>query len=416
MRGGGKHRIEHGPGLPGPTPLQNLARTHALMVGGEAVMAVSLADSMFLSVSPDAARGKVLAFLLVSMAPFLVVAPLIGPAIDRMKGGQRLVIALVAALRSIVMVAMVFYVDSLTLFPLAFAALVLSKTYAISKSALVPSTVESEDKLVDANSKLGQVGGITGFVAAVPAAVLQLLSTQVALVGAAVVFAFACASALQLPRDVVTAAEQATPLEVRELRSPRVARAATMMRILRGAVGFMFFHLAFWLRHETAGTAWFGFALALAGLCTLLANTVAPAIRRRLNVDTMLLVTVAVVAAAGLIAGWVGSITAGLILTALVNAAAAIGRLAFEAIVQQDAPDANRGRAFAKFETQNQLAWVAAGVVPVLLSMAGPAGFYVVGVVGVMGCVLFVRQSPGGRRRVTESRGARARGRGLQAH
>ena len=51
----------------------------------------------------------------------------------------------------------------------------------------------------------------------------------------------------------------------------------------------------------------------------------------------------------------------------------------------------------------------------VLLSMAGPVGFYVVGVVGVMGCVLFVRQSPGGRRRVTESRGARARGRGLQA-
>jgi hypothetical protein len=66
--------------------------------------------------------------------------------------------------------------------------------------------------------------------------------------------------------------------------------------------------------------------------------------------------------------------------------------------------------------TQNQLAWVAAGVIPVLLSLAGPVGFYVVGVVGMMGCVLFVRQSPGGRRRVTESRGARARGRGLQAH
>jgi thiol:disulfide interchange protein len=188
-----------------------------------------------------------------------------------------------------------------------------------------------------------------------------------------------------------------------------------MMRILRGVVGFMFFHLAFWLRHETAGTAWFGFALALAGLCTLFANTVAPAIRRRLNVDTMLLVTVALVAVAGLVAGLVGSITAGLILTALVNAAAAIGRLAFEAIVQQDAPDANRGRAFARFETQNQLAWVAAGVIPVLLSMSGPVGFYVVGVVGAVGCVLFVRQSPGGRRRLIESRGVRAKGRELPA-
>jgi hypothetical protein len=35
-------------------------------------------------------------------------------------------------------------IDSLTLFPLVFAALVLQKTYLVSKQALVPSVVRSE--------------------------------------------------------------------------------------------------------------------------------------------------------------------------------------------------------------------------------------------------------------------------------
>ena len=41
------------------------------MVAGEAVMTVALADSLFLSISPDAARGKVILFLALSLAPRL---------------------------------------------------------------------------------------------------------------------------------------------------------------------------------------------------------------------------------------------------------------------------------------------------------------------------------------------------------
>jgi hypothetical protein len=59
-----------GPGLPPPSPLTYLLRTHACMVAGEAVMAVALADSMFLSIKPDDARPKVILFLLLSFAPF----------------------------------------------------------------------------------------------------------------------------------------------------------------------------------------------------------------------------------------------------------------------------------------------------------------------------------------------------------
>jgi hypothetical protein len=107
------------------------------MAAGEAVMAISLANSLFFSIRPGEARGKVLLFLALSMAPFAVIAPLIGPAIDRMPGGRRLVVQIVAVGRCLVALLMVLYLDSLLLFPLAFAALVLSKTYAVSKSALM---------------------------------------------------------------------------------------------------------------------------------------------------------------------------------------------------------------------------------------------------------------------------------------
>ena len=52
--------------------------------------------------------------------------------------------------------------------------------------------------------------------------------------------------------------------------------------------------------------------------------------------------------------------------------ASGIGRMAFDSIVQRDAPDANQGRAFAKFETRFQLSWAVAGVIPVLFTLPGP--------------------------------------------
>jgi len=99
-------------------------------------MAVALADSLFLSITPGEARGRVLLFLAVSFAPFLILAKFIGPVIDRMPGGRRLLVVLIASIRALVMVLMVSQLDSLLLFPLAFVAMVLNKTYSVSKSAL----------------------------------------------------------------------------------------------------------------------------------------------------------------------------------------------------------------------------------------------------------------------------------------
>jgi len=379
-----------GPGLPPATPFVRLTRVHALMTAGETAMVVALADSLFLSISPDAARTKVLLFLAISMAPFAVIAPVIGPVIDKIRGGQRVVVMLVGVLRSMVLIAMAMSLDSLRLFPLAFAALVLGKTYAIAKSALVPTTVPNEDLLVEANSKLGQVAGITGFIVAVPAVLLQFVDTRATLALGVVAFLGAALNARRLPATVV-AEFPAQQIETDELHLPVVLRAANSMRLLRGSVGFMFFHLAFWLRKEVAGTAWFGFALAMSGLATLGANFAAPHIRRRMSVKSMLLGALAAIAVAGVCAAWYNRIVGGILLAAVVNAAAALGRLAFEATVQSGAPDANRGRAFAKFETQNQIAWVIGGLVPVILAPDGRFGFAAIGFIGIVGVAFFLR-------------------------
>ena len=368
-------------------------------------MAVALADSLFLSISPDAARTKVLLFLAVSMAPFAVVAPLVGPFVDRMKGGQRMVVVLVGVLRAFVLVGMASSLDSLTLFPLAFAALILGKTYAIAKSAIVPTTVNDESKFVESNSKLGQISGITGFVVAGPVAALQLIDTRAALGLGVIAFLAASLNAYRLPKMAIQVG-QSDAREEEELHSPSIVAASIAMRTLRFAVGFMFFHLAFWLRQEIAGTAWFGLAIGLSGLATLGANFAGPYLRRRMRVEMMLFASLVFVVLIALFATWYDRVVGGIVLVAAVNAAAAIGRLAFEATVQRDAPDANRGKVFARFETQNQIAWVCGGLIPVIISPSGWLGFAGVVVISSVGAVLFWRA--GGI--VIGSRGGRARG------
>jgi MFS family permease len=393
------------------TPFRRMARVHALMAAGEATMAIALADSLFLSISPGEARGRVLLFLAVSLAPFAVVAPLIGPAIDRMPGGRRLVVQIVALLRALIMILMITQLDSFVLFPLAFAALVLNKTYGVSKSALVPTVVRSEEELVEANSKLGIISGVMGFAAAVPAGLLSLVSSRATLLFGAVVFLLAFLAARQLPRDTV-ATTAAAPEEVAELKSTSIVLAASAMGLMRATVGFLFFHLAFWFadpaRVKTRdpaegstwvpielhfgpqfGKIWFGLAVSMAAIGTLVGNTLAPMIRRRVREEVMLVGALTLTAVTGLLVALLASTPMALVLAAVVNFSAATGRLGFDSIVQRNAPDANRGRAFAQFETRFQLAWVAAGIVPVLLSLPGAIGFACVGLIAAFAAATY---------------------------
>ncbi|HUY66114.1 MAG TPA: MFS transporter [Acidimicrobiales bacterium] len=119
-------------------PFGRLALTHVLMTAGDTLFAVSLAGSLFFSISPTAAKDKVLLYLLLTMGPFAVVAPALGPVIDRSRGARRGMVVASALGRAALCPFLARDIHSLLLFPEAFAMLVLSKVYLVTKGALVP--------------------------------------------------------------------------------------------------------------------------------------------------------------------------------------------------------------------------------------------------------------------------------------
>src|SRR3712207_1265017 len=110
--------------------------------------------SLFFSISPDAARTQVAQYLVLTMAPFAVVAPLLGPWIDRAHGGRRSMVILSAAGRVALCILMIDDLDGLLLFPEALAVLVLAKGYSVARASLVPGLVRDESELVEANARL----------------------------------------------------------------------------------------------------------------------------------------------------------------------------------------------------------------------------------------------------------------------
>lgn len=394
------------------SPFGRLALTHVLSVAGDALVAMSLAGSLFFDVDPSEARWKIALYLVFTMAPFAVVGPLIGPAMDRAKGGHRMVLVGSAAGRALVGLLMVSTVssNSLLLFPEAFVMLVLAKTYQVAKAAIVPTVVDSDAGLVEANSKLQLLSGLAGFAAGVPGGILLLLIGPGAVVVlAAVAFGVATVAALRVPPTTI-ASEPADDLERAELRSAGVLSASSAMGMLRAVVGFVTFLLAFALRgHDkvaATGTAlgrlagservgahldpaalvappgppaWhFGVVVSLSVVGGLVGAAVAPTARRLLREELVLLAALVL----GVVAGLSGALLAGLsgqaMLAFLVAVAASSGKQAFDAVVQRDAPDANRGRSFARFESRFQVAWVLGAFVPVVVAIPTRLGGWAV--------------------------------------
>ena len=361
------------------SPFRRLARTHAFIAIGDAAMYGAVAGEV-LSLGPDAQRSAVLRYLIVSFAPFVIVAPLIGPTIDRIPGGRKMVVQITAVVRALLYVFMAFHTDDILLYPLVFVALVMQKTYAVSKSALVPSVVRNDDELVEANSKLGLISGLVGALAIGPLLGLGHFSAAAALSIGVAAFVVATISARQLPSEAI-ASKPAERAEREELRSSGIVLASAAMMSIRGVIGFLTFHLLFWLR-EDYGLAQFGIAAGASTLGSMGGNIAAPRLRRALREEVMLTIALTVIAGAGIAAALTGGLGTAIVVAFVANFSAAISRLAFDSIVQRDAPDANQGRAFARYETRFQLSWVLCGLPPVFFTLPGQVGFLVVGLVG----------------------------------
>lgn len=402
-------------------PFVRLARTHALSTAGDAAVAVALAGSLFFSINPSEARWRVALYLLLTLAPFAVVAPLIGPAIDRARGGSRWVILAMCGGRAMAAVLMVFHLDSLLLFPEAFAMLVLGKGYSVAKSAYLPTTVASNADLVGANSKLAIISPVAGGLIAAPAALLSFVGgSSWAMALAALVFVGATLLALRLPavpepegaatgqgpapptpeETAVEGAHAATAPAVGQPAEPRVgptgagptgigasgvgARGrgrrlrlrsdkpnlpsgvilgASAMGLLRGSVGFLTFLIAFDLRTSGASTAGYGLVLGAVGAGSIGGALLAPQLRRHVREERLMAAALVATTAAALLAALVGGLGGALLVIAAVGVAAAVAKLAFDSVVQRDSGERDKGRAFASFESRFQVLWVLGALV-----------------------------------------------------
>lgn len=385
------------------TPFARLARAHAVAVGADTLVAIALAGTLFFSIDVGEARGEVFLYLALTMAPFAVVAPLVGPALDRAAGGRRWMVIGSCGLRSLVCLMMIREVDSLLLFPLAFVLLVLAKSYQVARSALVPTVVHSHDGLVEANSKLSLISGVVGFVAAVPGVVLlRLGGSEWVLALAAIVFAVGVGVAWRIP-NVQVAPEPESAEAKAELRGGGVLLAASAMGLLRGVVGFLTFLLAFGLRTDGSPTWHFGVVLALSGIGSLAGAAMAPVLRQHTVEERILTGLLVAVAGLGLVGAWLGGLVGAALVAFAVGTGAAGAKQAFDSIVQRDAPDANRGRSFARFETRFQLIWVG-GAVLGIIPMPMWLGFLLVAGTSAFAAASYTAGSRGARQRAERRR------------
>lgn len=366
---------------------------HVLAVAGDTLVTMALAGSLFFSISPQAARGRVALYLFLTVAPFAVVAPLLSPVVDRSRGGRRALVIAGAASRAAVCLSMAAHLDGLLLFPEAFAVLVLSKTHMVTKSALVPDTVSGEGQLVAANSRLAILSVLAGFIAAVPGIIVLKIGPLGApwvVRLAALTFAVTAVAGFRLVRPTAAAGRLAPPVVAEaELHVASVRMAATAMGVLRGIVGFLTFLVAFAFRREQAPAWWFGAVLASSMAGSFIGAAVGPVLRRRLAEERILMGSLAMVAIAGLVAVWIGDRPAAALFAAAVGIGAGAGKLAFDSIVQRDAPDALRGRTFARFETRFQLVWVAGAALPVAVRIPIGWGTGLLALVAAIACASY---------------------------
>ncbi|NCY16791.1 MAG: MFS transporter [Actinobacteria bacterium] len=367
-----------------------LARTHAASVSGDALFAIGLAGSVFFSLDFNSARWRVALYLVLTIAPFAVAAPLIGPAIDRIRGGRRWIIVGSLLARAVLAFLITQHMQSLYFYPEAFGMLVLQKIYSISKSAVVPGTVHNDAELVEANSKLTVLSALAVVVAAVPGGILLKLGGGAWSVGlSGIVFVVGTLLALRL-RPTVVAVQPVDETEREELRSAGIVLASSAMGLLRGIVGFLSFMLAFGFKDAGAPLWELGLVAAFAQFGFFVGAVLAPRIRRLLTEERILIASLMLTVCAGVLCAVIGGLFGSAVLSMLVGMTGSTAKQAFDSIVQRDAPDANRGRSFARFETRFQLVWVIGALVPIIIPIPVVIGFSLIAVVAAVALIWYL--------------------------
>jgi MFS family permease len=445
----------------GRTGLSSLIELNAAASAGDAFVAVALAGTLFFSASVSQARSQVALALLVTMAPFAVLAPLIGPMLDKVQQGRRYILAGTLLARGLLcwgMAGAVLYHDAVDLLPAAFGVLVLQKAFGVTRSAVTPRLLPREITLVSANARAGLAALITTTLAALLAAGIDYTfgggaggAAWVLRVGTFVYLAatgmcFRVPDRVDLPPPAPPAAvpPQAMPaaapppapgrpgqtLPLTPPPGPRVAgngagsatgrtRWRTLRQLgpvvgeamranatLRAFSGYMVFFLAFLLRIEhfpgVSDKAALAGMIVAAGVGGLLGSLLGSALRTR----QPYLITFGMLAAATVITALCAvffGLWAALVVALVAAFGQVIAKLALDSTVQQEVGEEIRTSAFAASETLHQLSWVVGGLAGLLMSLtsSGVIGLAVAAVGLAVSFTLLVLQR---RRRILSAR------------
>jgi MFS family permease len=415
------HRITGAQGAD-RTGLATLIEMTAVSGAADAFVTVALAGSIFFSTSVDQARGRVVLFLIITMAPFAVLAPFIGPALDRIQQGRRFVLAGTMLTRGLLCYAMSANVSSsVTLLPAAFGILVLQKAGGVVKASVTPRLLPAHLTLVTANARSGLISIVASTVAAVLAAGVQIAggaawTLRVALLVyiAAMIIAFRLPEQIDVPVPATVpadasaapaaeapaapaaeppappAGEKPSPHGVRgrwrtlAQVGPVVAEAMTVNAVLRAFSGYILFLLAFLLRSVDLGTV-FGHAvshnfalgalalgLSVGSLASMILGSFFKGRAPQLIMFSVLIAAPVVTA----ICAWAFGLWAAVLVEATAIFCASLAKLGQDSIVGREIGDEIRSSTFAVSETLNQVANVAGGLAGVLVSMLnnGQAG------------------------------------------
>ncbi|MFB8005802.1 MFS transporter [Nocardia sp. NPDC056000] len=387
--------------------LTALLRATVANFATDAAIAVALANTLFFASPATQSRVNVALYLLMTVAPFAVIAPVIGPLLDRVQRGRRVALAATFALRVVVIVLLIFNLDGWALYPLALTTMVLSKSFSVLKSAITPRVLPPGIDLVRTNSRLTVFGLVGGSIIAggIAAGVALLFHSTGALVVAALLAGAGAVLSLRIPSWVeVTEGEVPATLghsreqgsdhhSVLPARQP-LGRTVIAGLWANGAIrvltGFLTFYVAFVAKSSGESALRQAVMLAAAGAAAGIGNFTGNFVGARTELGkprtvivACALSCVAIAVAAALLDNLVGAVLAALV----ASASTALAKVSLDATIQDALPPESIASGFGRSETVLQLAWVTGGALGVLLPTQYWKGFTVVAVLMAIACI-----------------------------
>jgi MFS family permease len=374
----------------GEAGMMRLLDLHAASCAGDTLVAIGLAGTIFFSVPVGEARGRVALYLLITMLPFALLAPVVGPVLDRFRHGRRYALAVTMLGRAFLAYMISEHIGGFTLYPAAFGMLALSRAYGVARSAAVPRVLPEGLGLSEAGARASVFGTFAGAVVAPIGIGLYAIGPQWTLRVAMVVFVVGMVISLRLPPRADSQPPETLPRlfqlpghkGAKVLSGRLVVASLAGSATLRALYGFLTLFLAFTIRAHHAPVTLPGWKLPVATAIGLVATALglgsflATAVGTTLRIHRpAVLQAVAVVLAA--VAAAIAALHYSLLTVALLCLVTALGsglaKLTVDAVIQERVPEGVRASAFAHSETLLMLAWVAGGALG-LIPFAGRLG------------------------------------------